>query len=167
LERLKAFDQDAFEQLYLHARERLYVYALSILKDEATAQDIVQELFVDFWEEQIFLRIHTGLAAYLIRTVRNRSLDYIKTEQNRSKIRKAYFGENETIADAVEARVLGEEIEAAINKLPQKAATVFRLHYIVKLSHAEIAEQLQISINTVGNHITRALKELRETLKIK
>lgn len=166
LERLKAFDLNAFGALYLDVRERLFVYAFSLLKDEDLAQDIVQELFVDFWENQLFEHIHTDLIGYLVRAVRNRCLTYKKQEENQAKLRKQHFGTStEQGPDVADAWALGEEIEAAIAKLPPMAAKVFRLHYIEKFSYAEIADQLQISVNTVGNHITRALKGLREHLK--
>jgi len=167
LKRLKAFDLDAFEELYVQTRERLFVYALSILKDEDTAQDVVQELFVDFWETQLFLHIHTELAGYLVRTVRNRCLDYKKREQNQERLRKEHFGTDAgiTAPDAIEAWALGKEIEAAIAQLPPMPAKVFRLHYVDKFSYAEIADQLHISPNTVSNHMAKALKELRKNLK--
>lgn len=167
LERLKALDLDAFGELYVEVRERLFAYAFSFLKDEDLAQDLVQELFVDFWENRQFEQIHTGLMAYLVRTVRNRCLNYMKQQQNHEKIRKEHFDPDEVLAGPyiLETRELGTEIEAAITRLPPMAAKVFRLHYIEKFSYAEIADQLQISVNTVGNHIARALKGLRENLK--
>lgn len=167
LRRLKAFDLDAFGELYVEVRERLFVYALSLLKDEDIAQDVVQELFVDFWEHRLFEHIHTDLIGYLVRTVRNRCLNYKKQQQNQAKLRKEHFGTDMELAepDTIAAWALGEEIEAAIAQLPPMAAKVFRLHYIEKFSYAEIADQLQISVNTVGNHVARALKGLRGNLK--
>lgn len=166
LERLQAFDLDAFEALYLHARERLFVYAFSILRDECAAQDVVQESFVDLWENQHFLRIHTDLAGYLTRMVRNRSLNYMKKEQNQARLQLEHFGADAAVApDKIAARELGQEIEAAIGKLPPMPAKVFRLHYMERFSYAEIAEQLRISPHTVSNHMVKALKELRKNLK--
>lgn len=159
---------DAFESLYVHTRERLFAYAFSILKDADAAQDLVQELFVDFWENKLFLHIHTGLIGYLLRTVRNRSLDYLKKEQTHQRIEKQHFRPAEEvliISDVLENKELGAVIEAEIDKLPPMPSKVFRLHYIEKLNYTEIAEQLQISPNTVSNHMTRALKDLRENLK--
>ena len=170
LERLKASDIDAFGELYAHARERLFVYAFAIVKDESAAQDIVQELFVDFWENRLFRQIQTGLIAYLVRSVRNRCFDYKKQEQNRARLRKDHFRGNSEegiipVLEAIEAGELGAAIENAIDLLPPMPAKVFRLHYIEKLNYTEIAERLQISPNTVSNHMTRALKDLRENLK--
>jgi len=168
LERLKTLDIDAFEELYIQTRERLFAYALAILKEEDAAQDLVQELFVDIWEDRLFLNIHTGLAPYLTRTVRNRSLDYLKKQQNRQRLAKLHLqpgSEEFLINDALENKELGAVIEAAIEKLPPMPAKVFRLHYIKKINHSKIAEMLQISTNTVSNHMTKALKHLRENLK--
>lgn len=167
LQRLKAFDLDAFGELYVEVRERLFVYAFALLKDEDVAQDTVQELFVDLWENQLFEHIHTDLIGYLVRAVRNRSLTYMKKEKNQAKLRKEHFGTNAELAepDAIAAWALRKEIEAAISQLPPMAAKVFRLHYIEKLSYAEIADRLQISVHTVGNHVARALKGLRGNFK--
>jgi RNA polymerase sigma-70 factor (ECF subfamily) len=168
LEQLKTFDINAFEALYVHTRERLFVYAFSILKDEDAAQDIVQELFVDLWENRLFLNIHTGLIGYLVRSVRNRSLDQLKKQQNHRRLAKDHFyaAEKEVaIRNILENKELGAVLEAVIHKLPPMPAKVFRLHYIEKLNYTEIAEKLQISSNTVSNHMTRALKDLRENLK--
>ncbi len=159
---------DAFEELYVHSRERLFVYAFSLLKDENAAQDLVQELFVDFWENQLFRNIHSELIAYLVRSVRNRCFDYKKKEQNRERLRNEFFGIEKgeaPVSYAIEAAELGSALETAIDSLPPMPARVFRLHYIEKLSYREIADQLQISSHTVSNHMTRALKQLREHLK--
>ncbi|QEH43248.1 RNA polymerase sigma-70 factor [Chitinophaga sp. XS-30] len=168
LERLKASDLDAFDILYTHTRERLFVYALSFLKDEAAAQDVVQDLFSDFWEGKLFLDVHSGLVSYLVRAVRNRCLVILKKEQNRQKVKKLFdYTESGKVAldGQLENRELRREIEAAINKLPPMPARVFRLHYIEKLSYAEIAGMLNITPATISNHMTRALKSLRESLK--
>lgn len=168
LERLKASDLDAFDTLYIHTRERLFVYALSFLKDEAAAQDLVQDLFSDFWEGKLFLDVHSGLVSYLVRAVHNRCLAILKKEQNRQKLKKLFdYTEGSRVAldDQLENHELRQEIEAAINKLPPMPARVFRLHYIEKLSYAEIACMLNITPATISNHMTRALKSLRESLK--
>ena len=168
LEQLKTFDINAFEALYVHTRERLFVYAFSILKEEGAAQDIVQELFVDLWEKRLFLNIHTGLIGYLVRSVRNRSLDQLKKQQKHRRLANDHFyaaGEEAVIRNILENKELGAMIEAMIHKLPPMPAKVFRLHYIEKLNYTEIAEELHISSNTVSNHMTRGLKGMRENLK--
>jgi RNA polymerase sigma-70 factor (family 1) len=168
LHRLKAFDLDAFDHLYTHSRERLFVYALSFLKDEEAARDLVQELFVEFWEKKIFLNVEENITAYLVRSVRNRCLTFLKTAHRHGFILKQleHLETGQTAwNDTLEIQELGQKIESAIGKLPLMPARVFRMHYIDKLSYAEIAEQLGISPNTISNHMTKALKLLRENLK--
>jgi RNA polymerase sigma-70 factor (ECF subfamily) len=168
LQRLQAYHLPAFEQLYIHMRNRLYIYALSIIKEEAAAQDIVQELFLTLWEGRQFEHIHTGLVPYLVTAVRNRSLDYLKKEQNRERIRNelALLANGQiTSADQLATRELRAELESAVARLPPMPAKVFQLHYIEKLSYAEIAAMLNISTSTVSNHMVKGLKLLREYLK--
>lgn len=165
---LKAFDTDAFNTLYIHSRERLFAYAFSILKDEEAARDLVQDLFIHFWENKVFLQIHTGLAAYLVRSVRNRALDQLKKVQTQQKLQNNLYqieGEKMVLDDKMIIAELGQQLEAAMSKLPPMPAKVFRLHYIEQLSYAEIASRLQISPATISNHMTRALKILRQELR--
>jgi RNA polymerase sigma-70 factor (ECF subfamily) len=168
LERLKAHDLPAFGQLYKHTRNRLYIYAISIIKDEAAAQDIVQELFLTMWEGRQFEHIHTGLVPYLVKAVRNRSLDYLKKEQNRVKIRNelALLANGQTTSsDKLTTQELRAELASAVSRLPPMPARVFQMHYIEKLSYTEIADILKISTSTVSNHMVKGLKLLREYLK--
>jgi len=165
---LKASDLDAFDTLYLHTREKLFAYSFSILKDEAAAQDLVQDFFIDLWKNKLFLNIHSGLIGYLMKAVRNRSLDHIKKEQHRKKQQKDY--EELEIQKVVEKdkfviQEMGQELNAALSKLSPMQGKVFQLHYIEKLSYKEISEQLHISPATISNHISGALKILRQELK--
>lgn len=168
LERLKALDPGAFETLYQHTRERLFAYALYIIQDEIAAQDLVQDLFIELWERRLFANIETALIAYLTRAVRNRSYEYLKKEITKKKLKTQFEAiESDRFLETsrLENEELGKEISAAIAKLPPMPAKVFQLHYIEKLSHAEIAERLNISRSTISNHMDRALKLLRAELK--
>lgn len=168
LRALKAFDLDAFDMLYLNTREKLFTYSFSILKDETAAQDLVQDFFIDFWENKLFLNINTGLIGYLMRSVRNRSVDYIKKEQHRKRQQKDYEeleAQKVEVNDKIAIQEMGQELNTALSKLSPMQGKVFQLHYIEKLSYKEIAEQLHISPATISNHISGALKILRQELK--
>jgi RNA polymerase sigma-70 factor (ECF subfamily) len=168
LARLKLYDPEAFNLLYRHSRERLYILANAIVKDSSVAQDLVQEFFIEFWQRRIYLEIKTSLKAYLMQTIRNKAYNYLdkKTTQEKLMLRwqkgelGAYFP-----SDRLENEALGKHLDAAISRLPPMAAKVFQLHYIEELSHANIAEQLRISKSTVSGHMDRALRQLREDLK--
>lgn len=168
LERLRESDLEAFDTLYINTRKRLYAYAFSITGNEAVAQDIVQDLFIDLWKDKLFMNIHTGLIGYLVRAVQNRSIVYLKKEQTRQKLKQQFdylAAGGFTLSDNLDTQEIRQQIEYAIAQLPPMPAKVFRMHYIEKLSYAEIAAQLHISPSTISNHMTRALKSLRENLK--
>ncbi|WP_119078876.1 RNA polymerase sigma-70 factor [Chitinophaga alhagiae] len=168
LSRLKMHDLEAFTRLYKQARERLYILASSIIQDSAAAQDLVQELFMEFWERRIYLDVESSLKAYLIRAVRNKAYNYLEKQGTKRRLSREYERIERYEAsplEKLELAALGQDIERAISKLPPMAAKVFRLHYIEKMSHVAIAQQLQISKFTVSGHIDRALKQLREDLK--
>ena len=168
LKRLKLLDWDAFDYLYSNSRNRLYILAYTILKDETAAQDLVQDLFIDLWERKLFLNIESALKAYLMRAVRNRAYVYMDklATQKRLKIQFDYLESKQySTNNKVENDELSKELDEAIAKLPPMAAKVFKLHYIHELSHSSIAEQLQISKSTVSGHMDRALKILRAELK--
>ncbi len=161
---------EAFNELYSGTRERLFVYALTFVKDEIIARDIVQDIFIDFWDKQIFQNIQTGLISYLLTTVRNRSVDHLKKSNTQKKLKKEFdylFDEAYHISKKYDNEELEIILKNAIKQLPPMPGKVFLLHYLEKKSHQEIADILGISKHTVSNHMDRALKQLRGILKNK
>lgn len=165
LESLRRNDLKAFEYLYLHSRNRLYVLALSILRDEDAARDLVQDLFIDLWYFRTFENIAVSVSAYLFQAARNRAYNLRDKMRTRDKLEEAYVPPASETHYPLENEELGRIIHKAIDRLPPAAGKVFRMQYIDKLTHVEIAEKLGISKYTVSSHIDRALKELRANLK--
>ena len=165
LESLRRNDLKAFEYLYLHSRNRLYVLALSILHDEDIARDLIQDLFIDLWYFRTFESITTSLNAYLFQSARNRAYNYKDKMRTRDKLKERYLPPASETRYPLENEELGQIINKAIDRLPTMAGKVFRMQYVDKLTYVEIAEKLGISKYTVSNHMDRALKELRSNLK--
>jgi RNA polymerase sigma-70 factor (ECF subfamily) len=165
IQRLQNNDLKAFEDLYRSARNRLFVLALSILDDEYTARDLVQDFFIDLWYFRIFESITTSLNAYLYQSVRNRAYNLKEKLRTQNKLKQSYIVQQQDMRYPLENEELGQLINRAIDRLPIMAGKVFRMQYLEKLTHVEIAEKLGISKHTVSNHMDRALKELRATLK--
>jgi RNA polymerase sigma-70 factor (ECF subfamily) len=165
LESLRRNDLKAFEYLYLHSRNRLYVLALSILHDEDIARDLIQDLFIDLWYFRTFESITTSLNAYLFQSARNRAYNYRDKMRTRDKLKEGYLPPASETRYPLENEELGLIINKAIDRLPTMAGKVFRMQYVDKLTYVEIAEKLGISKYTVSNHMDRALKELRSNLK--
>lgn len=165
LESLRRNDLKAFEYLYLHSRNRLYVLVLSILHDEDITRDLIQDLFIDLWYFRTFESITTSLNAYLFQAARNRAYNFRDKMRTRDKLKEAWLPPAPETRYPLENEELGQIINTAIDRLPTMAGKVFRMQYIDKLTHVEIAEKLGISKYTVSSHMDRALKELRSNLK--
>ena len=166
---LKVGDITAFEMFFKTYYQPLCNYAYTFIQDKDEAEEIVQSAFLSVWEKRESLDIKTSLKSYLYTMVRNTSLNVIKHE----KIKQKYVGEalavNERTHDGVAQSVLSSELEErihlAMQVLPEQCRLVFKLSRFEELKYSEIAEQLNISIKTVENHMGKALKIMREQLK--
>ncbi len=165
LQSLGKNDLKAFEYLYQQSRNRLFVLALSILHDEEASRDLVQDFFIDLWYFRVFENITVSLNAYLFQSVRNRAYNSLSKLQTQEKLKQRYQPTEQETSYPLENEELGQVINRAIDQLPKMAGQVFRMQYIERLTHVEIAQKLGISKHTVSNHMNRALKGLRSTLK--
>ncbi|MFN0173033.1 MAG: RNA polymerase sigma-70 factor [Saprospiraceae bacterium] len=169
LSALRFGNEGALRQIF----DRHYPLLLSdiyrLIPDESTCQDLAQELFVDLWNKRENLDIHTSLRAYLRRAAVNKSLNYIKAN------RRNLFEDADDLAHLPDTsasdtkkreaqETLEDALHVAISALPEKCRVVFNLSRFEQLSHREIAEKLGISVKTIENQITKAMKMLREAL---
>jgi RNA polymerase sigma-70 factor, ECF subfamily len=169
LEALAAGDITSFEMYFKSYYQPLCNYAYSFLQDREEAEEIVQATFLSVWEKRESLSIHTSAKSYLYAMVRNACLNVIKHE----KIKQKYAGEElalaepgyESVSHTITSNELESRIQLAIEKLPDQCRLVFKLSRFEELKYSEIADQLDISIKTVENHMGKALKIMREQLK--
>ena len=169
LSALRFGNEGALRQIF----DRHYPLLLSdiyrLIPDESTCQDLAQELFVDLWNKRESLDIHTSLRAYLRRAAVNKALNHIKATRRMQLEDTDDLGQ---LADTSSADSLRKEkqesledaLHAAIGGLPEKCRVVFNLSRFEQLSHREIAEKLGISVKTIENQITKAMKMLRDAL---
>ncbi len=136
-------------------------FAKSLLKDEQLAYDIVQEAFIRIWEKNILFTSIISYKVYLYNTVRNASYNHLKRNLRHTEIEK------ELEEDAVDQMIIAAEIEAEllhqINLLPTSQRNVILLR-LKGMTMEEIANELQLSLNTVKTHKKRAYKQLRDKL---
>ncbi len=144
-------------------------YAYSFLNDRDEAEEVVQATFINVWDKRQSIEIKTSTKSYLYRMVRNASLNVIK----HSKVKQAHVkyeiagGEpsHEEVTQSVISSELEKRIVEAMKTLPEQCRLVFQLSRFEELKYGEIAEQLNISVKTVENHMGKALKIMREQLK--
>lgn len=161
-------DSKQIELLFRDHYEGLGRYALTILKNQVAAEEVVQKLFVNLWEKRADLQIG-DVKAYLYRSIYNSCMNELKREQRK----KTHIPISETLniqsyeqpQNHVVLQELNDQINEAIASLPEKCAEVFRLSRQSELSYKEISEKLDISIKTVENQMGKALRNLRVELQ--
>lgn len=156
--------------MYLAYFNRLYKFSLSILHSPEFAEEAVNDVFLNIWQKRNSLKNISNLNNYLFISTKNASFNYLskfRKERNTSLDDMLVRFEvdeltPETTYFTNEIRI---EIEQAINQLPPKTKLVFQMAKVEGLKYKEIAEILDISVNTIDNHIATAIKKLSLTLK--
>jgi RNA polymerase sigma-70 factor, ECF subfamily len=161
-------DEKAFEQVFKQHFKPLHAYAFTLLKDDAAAEEVVQNVFYKLWERTEGLTISGPLGAYLYRAVHNESLNYLKYRKVRAEhsLRVSYHmdGRGESATRTLQEKELEEKVRTALNELPEGCRTVFQLSRFEEMKYSQIADVLGISIKTVENQMGKALKLLRTRL---
>jgi len=168
LTRLKAGEPSALDALFRRYYADLCRLANRYVRNEAHAEDIIQELFVSVWEKRGSLPEGlTSIGGYLNRAARNRSLNFLR-DQNRIPVDDGEVPETipsgGQASDDLEQDDLRQRINNAIDRLPERCRLVFTMSKLDDMSNREIAEALEISPKTVENQMTRAYRFLREWL---
>ena len=147
----------------------MILYASRFMGTNEEAEEIAQEVFVNFWEKCDTLSADSSIKSYLYRSVRNSCLNAIKHEKVKDAY-KMYMVEflESTIQnefDNADPDALRKRIVAEIDKLPPRCSEIFKLSRFEGLKYKEIADHLDISIKTVEVQMGKALKVLRAELK--
>lgn len=167
--RLKNGDMLAFDQIYEFYSHKLFSFIFKIIKNEAEADDIVQEVFVKIWESRDKLGDYKLLNSYLFTIAYNNSIDLIRKRINSNKYlehlkNSSVIFTTPSLISEIEYSELNSKVEKLIADLPERQKQVYILHKEKGLTYPEIAEQLGISKNTVENHMVKALKYLRNNI---
>lgn len=164
VELLREGSEHSFNAIYNKYASRLYHAAYNLLRNKQVCEDLVQELFVGLWFKRDSLEI-LDLRPYLYRSIINKSLMVLRDGKVTLDLDVIDMLVDEYATDG---RILDKEmqknIDREISALPEKCREVFILSRKEQLSHKEIASYLNISVKTVENHLTRALKSLRASL---
>lgn len=168
LQSLQEGDDRVFEMIFKEHFSSLHAYAFTILKDEVSAEEVVQSLFLRLWEKRATLDIRTSLKSYLYRATYNDCMNMLKHWKVKQKHQDhvIHFNDSthEQTANRLHENELKRELQKALNKLPEKCRMVFQMSRFEELKYKEIADQLEISIKTVENQMGKALKILRLAL---
>jgi RNA polymerase sigma-70 factor (family 1) len=165
LDGLKQNNVSVFNTIYLHYSKPLYVYLLHKLKDPELCNDVLQDIFVTVWEKRDELKIDISLKAYLYQAARYKIVDIYRRDVKYQKYLAELAGyiivDPSTITDRIDQRKKLEEIENAVNNLPEKMKEIFILSRFEHQSTRDIASKTNLSQQTVKNQISKALRILR------
>jgi RNA polymerase sigma-70 factor (family 1) len=154
-----------FERIYNSRWSKLYCVAYNYFRDKATAQEIIQDVFVNLWLKRDSIDEIRDIDAYLYRSVKNKIYDQFdkiaSQERLQKQISSQFKEEVDSTKEEVEYAETLERINHEIDCLPHTTKTIFRLSRFDRYSNEEIAGQLHLSGKAVEYHITRALKRLR------
>ena len=159
------YDDRAFEHLFKFHYKALHAYASVMLRDEDTAEEIVQSMFLRFWEKRSLLNVQTSVKAYLYKCVHNDSLNHLKHQTIKAKYQdyavKSINDHDEPASAKMELTELESRLQEALRELPEQCRTIFQMSRFEELKYREIAEQLGLSVKTVENQMGKALRILR------
>lgn len=177
--RIKQGDIKAFELLFKIYHKPLCNYAKVYVNRFDIADEIVQETFISLWNSRTTIDETKSLNSFLYKCIYNNSINFIKKAQTNRKLSEAYISEIEYRAKMLEGNysesyfdhLTNEELENsvknAIAQLPDQCREIFMLSRYEELTYQQIADKLNISINTVKTQLSRALQKLRHDLEEK
>lgn len=175
MDSIKKGNQKSFEVVFKTYYVKLCVYAFSFTKQMETAEDLVKDFFVDFWDNRENISVNSSLSGYFFRSVHNTCINYLKRnkEKNLTSLVDDFSAielqlknpcSEEYLIGNIFAKELEEQLKNEIGKLPEQCREIFLLSRYEGLPHKKIAEKLNISENTVKVQIFRALCKLKEAL---
>lgn len=157
-----------FESVFKTHFRALHAYGCTLLRDEAMAEEVVQQVFFKLWERRDRLHIESSITAYLYRAVYNDCMNHLRHQQVRQEHQhytmKTSSEESADTEGQLAARELEQRIDAALKKLPQQCRTIFQMSRFESLKYHEIAAALGISPKTVEAQMGKALKLMRVAL---
>ncbi|MFT4535906.1 MAG: RNA polymerase sigma-70 factor (ECF subfamily) [Saprospiraceae bacterium] len=138
-----------------------------MLGDGSMAEDISQEVFVEVWKRRETLDVNTSLKGYLRMIAVNKTLNHIRSKRMDFEQEEAILQEPSTdnsTQRVLEAEDLQKAINTAVDGLPERCRIIFGLSRYEEKSYREISAELEISIKTVENQISKALKLVRKAV---
>jgi RNA polymerase sigma-70 factor, ECF subfamily len=172
MQRLLRRDVSAFEELYERHSRIVYSLVLRILRQGSTAEEVVQDVFLQLWRNSSRYDTSRPFVPWLLTLARNRALDHLRLKSERQRRREEQTEEFPQIAaaapeyeKALDEKRRAERVRALIGSLPGAQKKAIELAYFEGLSHSEIAASLNEPLGTVKSWIRNGLIRLKEGLQ--
>lgn len=169
LEQISEDNEEAFSQIFHAYKDKLYAFIYRITASKELSSDIVQDTFLKIWEVRGKLFSIDNFNAYLFRMAQNQAINQLRRMARETLILMERQKENnfssETPEEELRYKNISAYIREIVNSLPPQQKIVYCLSREQNLKQEDIAQQLHISVSTVQNHMTQALKTIRERLR--
>ncbi len=169
LDAVRNGDHDAFKKVYLHYVTPLKNFMTVLLRDEEEAKEMTQEVFVRLWEKRDAINPAKSVKGLIYTMARNCALNYFEHKKviDKYNLLAVAASEQELSSDEI---VIAKETailtKIAVARMPAQRKRIFEMSHDQGLSNQEIAQQLNLSKNTVDNHLAAARKDLKEVLTL-
>jgi RNA polymerase sigma-70 factor (ECF subfamily) len=165
MERLRARDPVAFEQLYDAYHRLVFGIALRMLSDTTMAEDLTQSVFLKIWTSPDSFR-DGNFSAWLSRVTRNRALDVLRSPASRTEAEiPVDLATDGTVDDIVFAKIDSQRVRTALAALPAEQRSPIEMGFFGGITHEEIARRTGIPLGTVKTRIRSGLRRLRDDLQ--
>jgi RNA polymerase sigma-70 factor (ECF subfamily) len=164
IEAIKKGDAFAYEQAFVQYRDKVYSYFLKKTRSAEDAKDLLQITFLKLWKYRHSLSEEYLLEQHLFRIARTVFIDYMRRENKLAKVQKTIKEKFETHPAIYTSTDfdLQPHLGKALSSMPELRKKVFELNRLQGYTYKEIAEMLSISVKSVDNNLTKALKQLRK-----
>lgn len=165
--------QKGFELLFRKYYTNLCNHTIRFVYSKEMAEDIVAEVFTNFWQNKVYENITTSYRSYLYTSVRYRAYNTIKNEINRTTNLENnefdfQYSDSSVVLQPDEIlhfHELTKKLETSIQNLPQQSRKAFQLNRLEGKKYTEVALEMQITVSAVERLISRALAKIRQELK--
>ncbi|HEX3372601.1 MAG TPA: sigma-70 family RNA polymerase sigma factor [Edaphobacter sp.] len=156
-------DETAMASLFDRYSKIVYSVALRVLRDPASAEDVLQEVFMQIWRNpNSFIATRGSLGGWLAVVARNRSIDALRRKRPSEPVEDMALASNYNLADEAERNSLMEKARGVIRLLPMEQRKTLEMAFFDGLTHSEIAEMTGDPLGTVKTRIRSALTSLRK-----
>jgi RNA polymerase sigma-70 factor (ECF subfamily) len=163
---VKKGDEYAMASLFDRYSKVVYSVALRVLRDPASAEDVLQEIFMQIWRNPDgFIATRGSLGGWLAVVARNRSIDALRRKRPTEQVDDMALSSSYNLADEAERNSMMEKARSVIHKLPVEQRKTLEMAFFDGLTHTEIAEMTGDPLGTVKTRIRSALTTLRKAFK--
>jgi len=163
-------DQKAYAELHKNLYPGLFTYSVKILKDTELADDLLQDLFIKFWQNRIKIGSIAYVKAYFYRSARSIIINYLRshkileTRKSKMPVPEMEFSQEEVILFTESDAKLKEQLANALNKLPARQREMIYMRFYENMDYMQITDICGIKYQSIVNHIHRGVQTLRKEM---